>query len=175
MPASISRGFHVRDRSHPFTVIGVAPAGFFGETLQSDPLIYGSTEQEPMVNGDNTLLHQSFLRGAHDRPCVQELHRRKWLRASLARCVNGCKMIPGILPTGCRCSRMLPKQRSMSARGAGVAVDERRVRQKPPDRCCVPLVLADRLVPMSRTCCSLALSHVAAKPPCGSRRAAPGK
>jgi predicted permease len=46
---------------HPFTVIGVAPAGFFGETLQSDPPdIWLPLQQEPMVNGDNTLLHQSI-------------------------------------------------------------------------------------------------------------------
>ena len=46
---------------HPFTVIDVAPAGFFGETLQSDPPdIWLPLQQEPMVNGDNTLLHQSI-------------------------------------------------------------------------------------------------------------------
>src|SRR5439155_27082513 len=46
---------------HPFTVIGVAPPGFFGETLQSDPPdIWLPLQQEPMVNGDNTLLHQSI-------------------------------------------------------------------------------------------------------------------
>jgi predicted permease len=44
---------------HPFTVIGVAPAGFFGETLQSDPPdIWIPLQQEPMVNGEGSLLHQ---------------------------------------------------------------------------------------------------------------------
>jgi hypothetical protein len=43
----------------PFTVIGVAPAGFFGETLQSDPPdLWIPVQQEPMINGDSSLLRQ---------------------------------------------------------------------------------------------------------------------
>src|SRR5579864_2980832 len=46
---------------HPFTVIGVAPPGFFGETLQSDPPdIWVPLQQEPMINGEGSLLHQSI-------------------------------------------------------------------------------------------------------------------
>jgi predicted permease len=46
---------------HPFTVIGVAPAGFFGETLQSDPPdIWIPVQQEPVINGEGSLLHQSI-------------------------------------------------------------------------------------------------------------------
>lgn len=46
---------------HPFTVIGVAPPGFFGETLRSDPPdIWLPLQQEPMVKGDTSLLHQSI-------------------------------------------------------------------------------------------------------------------
>ena len=51
---------------HPFTVIGVAPAGFFGETLRSDPPdIWIPLQQEPLMSGDGALLHQpieSWLR-----------------------------------------------------------------------------------------------------------------
>jgi len=44
---------------HPLTVIGVAPAGFFGETLESDPPdIWIPLQQEPMMNGEGSLLHQ---------------------------------------------------------------------------------------------------------------------
>jgi predicted permease len=44
---------------HPLTVIGVAPAGFFGETLQSDPPdMWVPLQQEPMINGEGSLLHQ---------------------------------------------------------------------------------------------------------------------
>ena len=43
----------------PFTLIGVAPAGFFGETLRSDPPdIWIPLQQEPLIDGDVALLHQ---------------------------------------------------------------------------------------------------------------------
>ena len=43
----------------PFTVIGVAPAGFFGETLQSDPPdLWIPVQQEPLITGDSSLLRQ---------------------------------------------------------------------------------------------------------------------
>jgi predicted permease len=45
---------------HPFTVIGVTPAGFFGETLRGDPPdIWIPVHQEPMIAGDAALLRQS--------------------------------------------------------------------------------------------------------------------
>src|SRR5436309_916494 len=44
---------------HPFTVIGIAPPGFFGETLRSDPPdIWLPLQQEPMIDGDGALLRQ---------------------------------------------------------------------------------------------------------------------
>ena len=46
---------------HPFTVIGIAPPGFFGETLESDPPdIWVPLQQEPMMDADGGLLHQSI-------------------------------------------------------------------------------------------------------------------
>jgi predicted permease len=46
---------------HPFTVIGVAPPGFFGETLESDPPdIWLPLQQEPLISGASNLLHQSI-------------------------------------------------------------------------------------------------------------------
>ncbi|MBV9265694.1 MAG: ABC transporter permease, partial [Acidobacteriaceae bacterium] len=45
---------------HPFTVIGVAPAGFFGDTLRSDPPdLWIPLHQEPLLDGDGALLYQS--------------------------------------------------------------------------------------------------------------------
>ena len=45
---------------HPFTVIGVAPPGFFGETLRSDPPdIWIPVHQEPLLQGEGSLLPQS--------------------------------------------------------------------------------------------------------------------
>ena len=45
---------------HPFTVIGVAPPAFFGETVRSDPPdIWIPLQQEPMIGGEGSLLRQS--------------------------------------------------------------------------------------------------------------------
>jgi predicted permease len=45
---------------HPLTVIGVAPAGFFGETLESDPPdIWIPLQEEPLITGERSLLRQS--------------------------------------------------------------------------------------------------------------------
>ena len=44
---------------HPFTVIGVAPPGFFGDTLRGDPPdLWVPLQQEPLIDGDSALLHQ---------------------------------------------------------------------------------------------------------------------
>ena len=44
---------------HPFTVIGVAAPGFFGETLRSDPAdMWIPLQQEPTINAGNSLLQQ---------------------------------------------------------------------------------------------------------------------
>ena len=46
---------------HPFTIAGIAPPGFFGETLRSSPPeIWLPLQQEPLVNGGNSLLKQSI-------------------------------------------------------------------------------------------------------------------
>lgn len=50
---------------HPVTVVGIAPPGFFGETLRSDPPeLFVPLQQEPMFRGSNSLLHhfQAWLR-----------------------------------------------------------------------------------------------------------------
>src|SRR5438034_4860097 len=110
---------------HPFTVIGVAPAGFFGETLQSDPPdIWLPLQQEPMVNGDNTLLHQSvsaWLRmigrlrpGASTAGMSARLTGvlRQWMQNDSGYPAN---WMPDII-------RMLPKQVvNVVPAGAGVA------------------------------------------------------
>ena len=50
---------------HPFTIIGVTPPGFFGETLRSDPPdLWIPILQEPTFSGANSFLHhfQAWLR-----------------------------------------------------------------------------------------------------------------
>ena len=45
--------------NHPFTIIGISPPGFFGETLRGDPPdIWIPVQQEPLIAGENGLLHQ---------------------------------------------------------------------------------------------------------------------
>jgi predicted permease len=44
---------------HPFTVIGVTPPRFFGETLRGDPPdMWIPLQQEPLIDGDGALLDQ---------------------------------------------------------------------------------------------------------------------
>jgi predicted permease len=43
---------------HPFTIVGITPPGFFGETLRSNPPeVWVPLQQEPMFRGKNSLLH----------------------------------------------------------------------------------------------------------------------
>jgi predicted permease len=44
---------------HPFTAVGIAPPGFFGETLRGDPPdLWIPLQQEPLINGDTSILRQ---------------------------------------------------------------------------------------------------------------------
>jgi predicted permease len=57
-PAVVGSTFIVQ--GHPLTIVGVAPPGFFGETLRGDPPdLWIPLQQEPLINGDGSLLRQS--------------------------------------------------------------------------------------------------------------------
>ena len=57
-PSVVGASFVVE--GHPFTVIGIAPPGFFGDTLRSDPPdIWVPVQQEPLLAGDGALARQS--------------------------------------------------------------------------------------------------------------------
>ena len=44
---------------HPFTVVGVTPPGFFGETLRGDPPdLWIPLQQEPAITGETSILRQ---------------------------------------------------------------------------------------------------------------------
>ena len=46
---------------HPFTVVGVAAPGFFGETVRADPPdLWIPLQQEPLIAGEGSLLRQSI-------------------------------------------------------------------------------------------------------------------
>jgi len=123
-PSVVGATFSVE--GHPFTVIGVAPPGFFGETLRSDPPdIWIPLQQEPLINGDGALLHQSvaaWLRmigrlrpGASIAGMAPRLTGvlRQWMQYDSGYPAN---WMPDVI-------RMLPKQViNVVPAGAGVAV-----------------------------------------------------
>ena len=50
---------------HPFTIVGITPPGFYGETLRTDPpQLFVPIQQEPLLTGKNSILNQvnSWLR-----------------------------------------------------------------------------------------------------------------
>ena len=110
---------------HPFTVIGVTPPGFFGETLRGDPPdIWIPVQQEPVIAGDGALLHQSvgaWLRvigrlrpGASTAGMAPRLTGilRQWMQHDSGYPAN---WMPDVI-------RMLPKQAiNVVPAGAGVA------------------------------------------------------
>jgi predicted permease len=56
-PSIVGATFFVEGR--PFTVVGVTPPGFFGETLRGDPPdLWIPLQQEPLISGDTSLLRQ---------------------------------------------------------------------------------------------------------------------
>ncbi|MGH7488739.1 MAG: ABC transporter permease, partial [bacterium] len=111
---------------HPFTIIGVTPPGFFGETLRSDPPdIWIPVQQEPMIAGDAGLLRQSagaWLRmigrlrpGASTSGMAARLTGvlRRWMQYDSGYPAN---WMPDVI-------HMLPKQVvDVVPAGAGVAV-----------------------------------------------------
>ncbi|MFZ0703159.1 MAG: ABC transporter permease, partial [Candidatus Acidiferrales bacterium] len=57
-PSVLGAAFDVE--GHSFTIIGIAPPGFFGETLRADPPeIWIPLHQAPLVDGPGNLLNQS--------------------------------------------------------------------------------------------------------------------
>jgi len=110
---------------HPFTLIGVTPPGFFGETLRSDPPeLWIPAHQEPLIAGEGGLLRQpvgAWLRiigrlrpGASINGMAPRLTNvlRQWMQTDSGYPAN---WMPEII-------RLLPKQTiSVVPAGAGVA------------------------------------------------------
>ena len=52
-------GSSIAVEGHPFTIVGIAPPGFFGETLRSSPPeLWLPLQQEPLLLGTSSLLRQ---------------------------------------------------------------------------------------------------------------------
>lgn len=57
-PAIIGSSF-ILD-GHPFTIVGITPPGFYGETLRANPpQLFVPLQQEPLLTGKNSILNQS--------------------------------------------------------------------------------------------------------------------
>jgi predicted permease len=57
-PSVIGSTFVLND--HPFTIVGISPPGFFGETLRSDPPdLWIPLQQEALIAGEGSILRQS--------------------------------------------------------------------------------------------------------------------
>jgi predicted permease len=111
---------------HALTVIGVAPTGFFGDTIESDPPdLWIPLQQEPMILGESTMLHQpitAWLRvigrlrsGASIQGMSPRLTAmlRQWLQTDAEYPPN---WMPEVI-------RLLPQQNiNVVPAGAGIAV-----------------------------------------------------
>ena len=111
---------------HPFTVVGVTPPGFFGETLRREPPdLWIPLQQEPLIDGEGALLNQpvsAWLRvigrlkpGASTAGMAPRLTSllRSWIQFDSGYPAN---WMPEII-------RLLPKQTlAVVPAGAGVAV-----------------------------------------------------
>jgi predicted permease len=122
-PSVIGSTFLVEGRA--LTVIGVAPAGFFGEMLESDPPdIWIPIQIEPMMNGEGSLLHQpisAWLRMiGRLRPGASTAGMSPRLTAVLRQWLQNDAGYPAMwMPD---VIRMLPKQNlNVVPAGAGVA------------------------------------------------------
>ncbi len=123
-PSVIGSAFDIE--GHPFTVIGVAPPGFFGETLRPDPPdIWIPLHQEAMIDGVSARLYQpesAWLRmigrlrpGATTASLAPRLTGvlRQWLQNDSGYPSN---WMPDVI-------RTLPKQSiTVVPAGAGVAI-----------------------------------------------------
>src|SRR4029453_14206237 len=97
--------------SHPFTVAGVAPPGFFGDTLRNNPPdLWIPIQHEPMITGANSLLRQpvsAWLRvigrlkpGATTDGIAPRLTNvlRQWIPRDAGWPANGLSDVDHLLP-----------------------------------------------------------------------------
>ena len=127
----------IMSKAIPFTVVGVAPPGFFGETLRSDPPdIWIPLQQEPLISGGSSLLRQSvsaWLRvigrlrpGAPPTACAPRLTGvlRQWMQNDSGYPAN---WMPDVI-------RMLPQaDHQRRSRRRRRRRDEGRIRAQPAD------------------------------------------
>ena len=105
---------------HPFTIVGIAPPGFFGDRLETPPAFWLPVNQEQLINGANSILsfpEQDWLDvigriapGANPKTieAQMQLELRQWLLSPVSKLQPGEK-------------DLIPKQTlHLSPGGAGV-------------------------------------------------------
>ena len=115
---SLDRRLALVIEGHPFTVVGVAPPGFFGETLRGDPPdLWIPLQQEPLINGGNGAAASAGLRVAsRHRPAASRRHdRRNGAAPDRAFFAAGCRTTPAIRRTGCPTSFACCRSRSSTS------------------------------------------------------------
>jgi predicted permease len=108
-PSVLGSTFFVE--GHPFTVIGITPPGFYGETLRANPPdLWIPLQHEPLINGPSSLLHQpitAWLRvigrakpGANLQPVGPRLTTllRQWMKNDAGYPPNWASAIEQSLP-----------------------------------------------------------------------------
>ena len=99
-PAVVGSTFVVE--GHPFTAIGIAAPGFFGETLRSDPPdVWIPLQQEPLIAVRARCSVNPWAPGcASSAVCDRARLSREWLHVSRKCCGSGLSMTPAIRPIG---------------------------------------------------------------------------
>ena len=157
---------------HAFTVAGVTPPGFFGETLRGDPPdLWIPLQQEPLINGNTSILRQpisAWLRvigrlrpGASTDGLDARLTGllRQWIQHDSGYPANWMPGVMQAMPAG-------------DYRGASRRRRGRDERAGPAAACrfcsaCAAWCCSSP-VPTSRTCCSRVRSRAVPRPRCGS-------
>jgi predicted permease len=122
-PTVVGSSFVVE--GHPFTIAGIAPPGFFGETLRSDPPdIWLPLQQEPLVRGEGSLLRQSISAWLHVIGRLKPGANTEGVSVRLTELLRNWLIHDSGYPASwiTELSRLLPKQHiAIVPAGAGVA------------------------------------------------------
>ena len=122
---------------HAFTVAGVTPPGFFGETLRGDPPdLWIPLQQEPLINGDTSILRQpvsAWLRViGRLRPGAKHRRARRAPHRHAAPVDRARLRLSGQLDAGRHAGDAAPGDRR-STRRRGRRRDEGAVQPQPAD------------------------------------------
>ena len=116
-PSIVGASFLIN--SQPFTIIGIAPPGFFGERLTSDPPSFWiPLNKEPVVRGSNSVLSSPDLQWLNLIGRIQPGAHQKEMEARMQVELRQFLQNP-ISKTEARAKSLIPKQTLHLAPGGG--------------------------------------------------------